>query len=222
MARFFTDILQTDRIPHLLKRSKIIAILKPGKPNDMPQSYRPIALLSMIYKLLERLLYNRISQKILNEIPIEQAGFRPNRNCTDQVLSLTTFIEAGFQNQLKTAAVFIDLTAAYDTVWRSGIILKLMRVIPCKKTVDLIDAMLSNRNFQVLLGSNMSAQKKLNNGLPQGSVLAPLLFSLYIADMPETRSSKFGYADDWTLAARDKDIEITEDILTNDLLAIGQ
>lgn len=216
MARsVFTDILQTGNISHPLKRAKIIAILKPGKAKDRPQNYRHIALLSMIYKLLERLLYNRISHKIFEKIPSEQAGFRPHRSCADQVLSLTTFIEAGFQKQLKTSAVFIDLTAAYDTVWRQGVIYKLIRIIPCKKTTCLIDAMLSNRSFQVLMNNNTSAQIKLNNGLPQGSVLAPLLFSLYTADMPETRSRKFGYADDWAITTSHKDIDVTENVLTN-------
>lgn len=81
-------------------------------------------------------------------------------------------------------------------------IYKLLRVIPCKPTARLIDSMLNDRVFQVVMGSDISSPRKLKNGLPQGSVLAPLLFSLYIADMPETRSKKFGYADDWVLATR--------------------
>lgn len=144
LAGFYTDILNKGKIPSPLKRAKIIAILKPGKPNNRPNNYRPISLLSVIYKLLERLIYNRISPKILKSIPIEQAGFRPNRSCSDQVLSLTTFIEAGFQKQLKTSAVLIDLTAAYDTVWRHGLVSKLIRVIPCLGTTTLIEDMLSN------------------------------------------------------------------------------
>lgn len=221
LAAFFTDILQTGNIPHDMKSAKIIALLKPGRPNDQPKSYRPIALLSMLYKLLERLLYNRISHTILQYIPVEQAGFRPNRSCVDQVLSLTTFIEASFQKKQKTSAVFIDLTAAYDTVWRHGIIYKLLQVVPCLKIGNLLNSMLSNRSFQVVMGNKISPPRKLNNGLPQGSVLAPLLFSLYIADIPETTSRKFGYADDWALAVSHKDLDITESILTRDLSLIG-
>lgn len=221
LAEFFSDIIQTGNVPHQLKRAKIVAILKPGKTSDSPKNYRPIALLSMLYKLLERLLYNRISQIILQHIPVEQAGFRPNRSCTDQVLALTNYVETAFQKQRKTAAVFIDLSAAYDTVWRQGVIFKLMQVIPCRKTADVINAMLSNRCFQVIMGDKTSTQMKLNNGLPQGSVLAPLLFSLYIADMPKTTSKKFGYADDWALATSHKDLDITEQILTKDLATLG-
>ena len=222
LAKFFTNIMETGHIPRSMKRTKIIAVLKPGKPSEEPKSYRPIALLSTMYKLLERLIYNRISTEILKIIPIEQAGFRPGRSCSDQVLSLTSFIEGGYQKNLKTSAVFIDLTAAYDTVWRPGVTYKFLRAIPCKRTSQLISNMLSDRPFQVIMGDSHSKQRILNNGLPQGSVLAPLLFNLYIADIPDTKSRKFGYADDWSIATQHKDIDKTEEILTADLDKLGQ
>lgn len=222
LANFFTDIMHSGRVPPDFKRSKVIAILKPGKPADSPKSYRPIALLSVTYKLLERLVHNRISPEILKAIPVEQAGFRPQRSCADQVLSLTTYIEAGFQRKQKTSTAFIDLSAAYDTVWKEGMLYKLLRTIPCKRINQLISNMLGDRTFQVIMGTDISPTKKLNNGLPQGSVLAPLLFSLYIADMPETRSNKFGYADDWVLATRCNSIKLSEEILTADLEKMGK
>lgn len=217
LANFFTDIMQTGNIPKEFKQSKVIAILKPGKPANSPKSYRPIALLSVTHKLLERLIYNRISRRIFEIIPIEQAGFRPKRSCADQVLSLTTSIEAGFQRKLKTSAAFIDLSAAYDTVWREGMIYKFLQAIPCKIISRLLNNMLSDRTFKVIMGSNISSQRKLKNGLPQGSVLAPLLFNLYIADMPETTSKKHGYADDWVLTTQCRSFEESEEVLTADL-----
>lgn len=221
LAHFFTNIMQTSVLPQEFKRSKVIAILKPGKPANLPNSYRPIALLSTTYKLLERLIYNRIGPIILDDIPIEQAGFRPKRSCTDQVLSLTTLIEAGFQKKLKSSAAFIDLSAAYDTVWREGMIYKFLQKIPCKLTAKLIDNMLNDRVLQVTMGLETSSPRKLKNGLPQGSVLAPLLFSLYIADMPDTTSTKFGYADDWALITQTQSMEVAEGILNRDLEVMG-
>ena len=221
LAEFFTDIMTHGLIPQQMKRSKIIALLKPGKPSNEPKSYRPIALLSSVYKLLERLLYNRIAAKILEVVPIEQAGFRPERSCADQVMSLTTHIEAGYQRRLKTSAVFIDLSAAYDTVWKQGLLYKLIQIVPCLRTTRLIDGMLACRTFQVVTGEHKSALRTLNNGLPQGSVLAPLLFSLYIADMPGTASRKFGYADDWVLATQHKSFEVMEATLSSDLVSLG-
>ncbi|KAL1454475.1 hypothetical protein WDU94_010720 [Cyamophila willieti] len=221
LAKFFTDVLNSGKLPNDLKKAKIIALLKPGKPDDHPASYRPIALLSCVYKLLERLLYNRVSEKIYAAIPVEQAGFRPGRNCADQVLALTNHIEAGFQLKLKTSVAFIDLSAAYDTVWREGLLHKFLQVIPCSRTLQLLDTMLSNRNFNVIMGDSISSTKKLNNGLPQGSVLAPLLFNLYIADIPTTQSRKFGYADDWAIAVRSSDVQVAEKTLSEDLITLG-
>lgn len=197
-----------------MKRSKIIALLKPGKPSDESKSYRPVTLLSSIYKLLERLLYNRIATKIMETVPKEQAGFRPARSGTDQVVALITYIKAGYQRKFKTAAIFIDLSAACDTVWRHGLLYKLGQTIPCLRT-RRPDNMLADRTFRVVMG------EQTNNGLPQSSVLAPLLFSLYIADMPHTSSRKFGYADDWVLATQHKNFEVMEATLSSDLVTLS-
>lgn len=118
LRRFFNDILRTKNVPAAFKKAKIVAILKPGKKSNAAENFRSISLLSFLYKLLERLIYKRISPEILAKIPVEQGGFRPNRNTTDQILALTTHIEAGYERNFKTGMALIDLTAAYDTVWR--------------------------------------------------------------------------------------------------------
>lgn len=109
-------------------KSKIIGILKPGKSPDDPKNYRPIALLSVIYKLVEKMIYSRIKSKIDSILPPEQAGFRDTRSCSEQVLALTSHIEAGFEKGLKTALVLVDLSSAYDTVWRIGFLWKFHKV----------------------------------------------------------------------------------------------
>jgi len=92
LSKFYTDIQKSGTLSPEFTKSKIIAIVKPGKSNDRPENYHPIALLSVCYMFLERLIYNQISPIILNAIPVEQAGLRPGRNCSDQVLLLTTYI----------------------------------------------------------------------------------------------------------------------------------
>lgn len=217
LRNFFSDILVKGQVPPEFKMAKIIAILKPGKPADDPASYRPISLLSVCYKILERLIYNRIYRTLDSRIPPEQAGFREKRSCCEQVLALTSFIEAGFQRGLKTSVAFIDLTAAYDTVWIDGLMLKLKQALPCKRLTALLSTMLRNRYFRVYAGDKMSKSFTIKNGLPQGSVLAPLLFNLYTSDVPETVSRKFCYADDSAIAIQTKHLEEGEEILTQDL-----
>ena len=104
-------------------------------------------------------------------ICVDQAGFRKDRSTGEQVLALTTFIENGFESRLKTGTVFLDLTAAYDTVWHKGLLLKLSKALPAWATA-IIQTLLTNRRFRVHLGQNASAWRRQTNGLPQGSVLA--------------------------------------------------
>jgi hypothetical protein len=88
------------------------------------------SLLSVVYKLLERLILRRIKVLIEDVTPINRARFRQHRSCTEQVIAITTHIEAGFQHQLKTGALFIDLIAAYDTVWRERLMIKFLEAVP--------------------------------------------------------------------------------------------
>ncbi|ENN74034.1 hypothetical protein D910_11835 [Dendroctonus ponderosae] len=117
----------------------------------------------------------------MEHIPIEQAGFRAHRSCVDQVLNLT-HIEAGFvSKQLKATVVFVDLTAAYETVWREGLLYNFLNVVPCSRIASL----LNNMPFQIIIGGSKSKTRHLNNGLPQGSVFAPALYNLLLSCIGE-------------------------------------
>ena len=85
----------------------------------------------MCYKLLEWIILHRISPAVDEILNIEQAGFRPGRSTQDHVLALTTYVENGYQRRDKTGVVFLDLTAAYDTLWHNGLLVKLSKVLPC-------------------------------------------------------------------------------------------
>ncbi|KAF0742628.1 Uncharacterized protein FWK35_00018990 [Aphis craccivora] len=123
-------------------------------------------------------------------LPKEQAGFRQNRNCCGQVLPMVTHVKNGFQERRKSGAVFLDLTCAYDTVWKRGLLLKLANILNCKMSLRLIESMLADRKFRVHLNGNVSRYKYLQNGLPQSSVLSPILFNAYTADITRIISRK--------------------------------
>jgi len=110
--------MATQSISKIWRNVKVIAIEKPGKDSKLATSYHPVSLLSTCYKLLERLALQRISPAVEELLSPDQAGFwkRKARSTCDQVAALTTYIVNGFQPQLKTGTVFLDLTAAYDTV----------------------------------------------------------------------------------------------------------
>lgn len=124
-------------------------------------------------------------------LPKEQASFRSGRNCCEQVLALTIHVENGFQEKLKSEAVFFR-----------GLLLKLVKILKFKTTLRLLEQTLSNRNFKIRLNGEVSRRKVIQHGLPQGSVLSPTLFNVYTADITKTRSRKFMYADDIGLLAR--------------------
>ena len=118
---FFCSCLRRLKISKIWRRALVVAIPKPEKPVGYPKSYRPISLLCVPYKILERLIYARVEPLIDPLLPKEQAGFRRGKLTVDQIVLLTQNIEDSFEAKKKAGAVFIDLTAAYDTVWHRGL-----------------------------------------------------------------------------------------------------
>ena len=193
----YNTCIQTQHIPTIWRKAIIIALLKPGKDPNLPKSYRPISLLCITYKLFERLLLSRLSPQIDVEIIKDQAGFRAGKSCTGQLLNLTQYIEDGYQKRLTTGVAFVDLSAAYDTVQHRLLMKKLFDMTGDAKLCNIIRSLLSNRMFYVTLNNKKSRWFHQTNGLPQGSVLAPLLFNVYTNDQPLPEGcSRFIYADD--------------------------
>ena len=130
----------------------------------------------------------------------------------DQTVLLNQNIEDSFEAKKKAGAVFVDLTAAYDTVWHRGLTCKLLRLLPDKNMVQMIMELVRNRSFTFSTGdSKQSWLRRLRNGLPQGSVLAPLLFNIYTYDLPFMTSQKYAYADDLALLFASRDWKAVED-----------
>lgn len=222
LVKLINKCTETMKFPKLWRKAQVVALLKPGKEPTDPKNFRPVSLLCHLYKAFERMILERIASSIDENLIPEQAGFRPGKSCCSQVLNLTQHIEDGYEKKLITGAAFIDLSAAYDTVNHKMLINKLYNITKDFRLTNVIKEMLTNRRFFVTLQGRKSRWRNQKNGLPQGSVLSPLLYNIYTNDQPDHKETKrFIYADDTAITAQGICFEEVEAKLTNalDMLA---
>lgn len=199
LLKFYNRLWQDGVLPSDFKHAIIIPIHKPDKDPTNPSSYRPISLTSTIGKLMERLVTNRLNwflekNKLLNN---NQSGFRNGRSTQDNIVRLYDQINKFIKTQGCTLAVFLDFEKAYDMIWRPGLLVKLKRLGINGKLLNYVKSFLSDRTFQVKIGNILSNKLKLENGIAQGSIIAPLLFLVMINDFPDSSSvENMLFADD--------------------------
>ena len=153
---------------------------------------------------------------------MEQAGLRRVGSTADQTVLLTQNIQDSFEAKKKAGAVFVGLTAAYDTVRNRGLTSKLLRLLPDKHMVRMIMKLVRDRSFTLTTGdSKQSKLRRLRNSLPQGSILALLLFNIYTSDFPFITSQKYAYADDLALLYASQDWNAVEDTLSQDMTTLS-
>ena len=187
LLSIFNQSWNTGTFPHNWKEATIIPIPKKGKDKSNKTSYRPISLLSCLAKTMERMVNRRLQYHLeKNDLlsPI-QSGFRRHRGTEDQIAYLTQDVEDAFQKKMKTLAVFVDLKSAFDKVWKEGLLIKLLRKQVCGKMFAWIENYLFQRTARVKLGGHLSNLVKLREGVPQGGVISPTLFVIFIDDIAD-------------------------------------
>lgn len=175
----------TGQVPQCWREATMIPVLKKGKNKSKALSYRPISLTSCVCKTLERIVNQRMQLFLETECIIvpEQAGFRQYKSTEDQTTHLTQVIEDAFQAKKVTLAVFIDLQKAFDKVWKDGLLVKLLRCGIGGNMYQWIKSYLHNRRARVMVDGRCGRKVLLRQGVPQGGVLSPTLFILFINDI---------------------------------------
>ena len=223
LLRIFNMSWSTTSVPQAWRVADIRPIPKAGKDHERLDSYRPISLTSSVGKVMERLVTNRLRYitETGNMLQDCQAGFRFGRSTEDQLLRLSQSISDGFQKKpmQRTVLALIDYSRAYDKVWRDALLLKMSQLDIPTRLIRWVQAWLSNRLTWVTFDGEKSKTVTLKQGVPQGSVLSPLLFLIYINDLsPLIKSPHVSlYADDVAVWAQDTDLRKAERLLQEDL-----
>ena len=201
------------------KYSNVIPLPKKGD-NSEPSNFRPVSLLSQLGKLQERIAFKNI-HNYLNEnnlIYKYQSGFLPGHSTTFQLIDIYHHICQAIDNNQYACMVFCDVSKAFDRVWHKGLIFKLKQLGIDGELLEWIANYLNNRQQRVVIKSCMSDYKSTNVGVPQGSVLGPLLFLIYVNVISESLLSLTRlFADDSSLFYSATNIFDIEGIINSDL-----
>ncbi|GFO11825.1 RNA-directed DNA polymerase from mobile element jockey [Plakobranchus ocellatus] len=206
LLKFFNNIWTTWR------EASVVPIPKPGKDPSDPSNYRPIALTSCLCKTLERMVNDRLvhvleSRNLLSNV---QCGFRKDHSTLDHLVGL----ETAFARKKQVLAVFFDLEKAYHTTWRYGILKDLFDLDFRGRLPIFISNFLKDRHFKVKEAENtFSSSYHQENGVPQGSILSPMLFNLKINNIINSVSKHVNsslFFDDFAIYAEGKHLQHLE------------
>ena len=211
--------------PQNLKIAKVIPIFKKGEKTEV-SNYRPISILPCFSKILERIMYNRLYSYIMqhNLLSDSQFGFQAKHSTDHALLKFVQDISDNFEQNMYTVAVFIDLTKAFDTVNHKILLSKLKRYGVDGNYLKLFKSYLSKRKQYVSDRNIKTSYKYVECGVPQGSILGPLLFLLYVNDMQHcSQIMKFIlFADDTTLYFSHKNINTLFKIVNSELKKLDE
>mgnify|MGYP002716494189 CR=1 FL=1 len=211
ICKLVNRMLQLGYFPIVWQNAYICMIHKPRTDPKIPTNYRPISLLSNLSKLSEKVILLRINMYVEQNdlLPPEQFGFRKGYGTDVQLLRIIDFISTKFSRKLSVLGLFLDAEKAYDKIWHNGLLYKMLQMKIPMYLIVIIQSFLSNRTFQIKQEHSLSSTRRIMAGVPQGAVLSPILFNLYVADIPRTPYTLLSmFADDIAIFSNNKNLNI--------------
>ena len=210
--------------PNRLKKAQVIPLYK-KKDSLNKENFRPVSILPTTSKFMKGLYMSSYLNEYLDDVfnPF-LAVFRKGYGCQTTLLHLLEDWRSALDKHEYVAAILMDLSKAFDCLLRNLLLAKLQAYGVSSDAVKLIDSYLNDRSQQIRMGSNTSAWETLTKGVPQSSILGPLLFNVFINDIFYIieNCSLYNYADDNTLAYINKKLEVLHQILVTEGLSLVQ
>ena len=220
---FINLSLSLGQYPSAWKLANVIPLFK----NDNPQhkvNYRPVSLLASFSKICERVVFFHLYNFLMETgfLYKFQSGFRPGDSTINQLIFLVHKIYEALEDGKEVRAVFLDISKAFDKVWHAGLLRKLEALGVQSPLLQWFESYLCNRKQRVVIEGQCSDWRTITSGVPQGSVLGPLLFLIYINDITDDLASlPLIYADDTTLLEIVDDPVVSAGRLNSDLHKIS-
>ena len=217
----YIKCLEPGRFPSNWRKANVLPIHK-KENRQIKKNYRPITLLPICMKIFETLIFDTIYEYLCENqlLTPNQSGFHPGDSTVNQLLFITHKIYSAFEEfpSREMRAVFLDISKAFDEVWHDGLLFKLKSYGISGCLFSVIEDFLDNRQQHVVLNGKNSNWSPVTAGVPQGSVLGPLLFLIYMNDLVDNVSSEAKlFADDTSLFTVVYDVDIVANKLNRDL-----